>query len=151
MQYVDFDAFIWKWKGLRSKCLLNFSDFCTNFTFKISTIVIKIFVFNWMSEIWNSRFSSWLCVSTKIYSSSLLQLLTPLKNYLCHFGKNSFFILSSFCLKPFWTFHKSLFRVLSSIALFDAEFERESVIPQNHGGAWRTMHCRLCINCYGTG
>jgi hypothetical protein len=20
-----------------------------------------------------------------------------------------------------------------------------------HGGIWRTMHCRLCINCYGTG
>ncbi len=21
----------------------------------------------------------------------------------------------------------------------------------SHGGIWRTMHCRLCINCYGTG
>jgi hypothetical protein len=20
-----------------------------------------------------------------------------------------------------------------------------------HGGIWRTLHCRLCINCYGTG
>ncbi len=20
-----------------------------------------------------------------------------------------------------------------------------------HGGIWRTMHCRLCIKCYGTG
>jgi hypothetical protein len=20
----------------------------------------------------------------------------------------------------------------------------------NHGGTWRTMHCRLCINCYGS-
>jgi hypothetical protein len=24
-------------------------------------------------------------------------------------------------------------------------------VGHNHGGIWRTMHCRLCINCYGTG
>ncbi len=25
------------------------------------------------------------------------------------------------------------------------------LVPYNHRGNWRTMHCRLCINCYGTG
>jgi hypothetical protein len=24
-------------------------------------------------------------------------------------------------------------------------------LPFTHGGTWRTIHCRLCINCYGTG
>ena len=27
----------------------------------------------------------------------------------------------------------------------------ERTIHTSHGGTWRTMHCRLCINCYGTG
>jgi hypothetical protein len=25
------------------------------------------------------------------------------------------------------------------------------LITRMHGGTWRTMHCRLCINCYGAG
>jgi hypothetical protein len=34
--------------------------------------------------------------------------------------------------------------------------EREETLSEpgedrDHGGIWRTMHCRLCINCYGSG
>jgi hypothetical protein len=27
---------------------------------------------------------------------------------------------------------------------------RETTVCPNHGGIWRTMRCRLCINSYGT-
>ncbi len=26
-----------------------------------------------------------------------------------------------------------------------------TICTLEHGGTWRTMHCRLCIKCYGTG
>jgi hypothetical protein len=29
-------------------------------------------------------------------------------------------------------------------------YEYIPVYSKNHGGILRTMHCRLCINCYGT-
>jgi hypothetical protein len=36
-------------------------------------------------------------------------------------------------------------------ALMAGSFEQLTYrYTRRHGGIWRTMHCRLCINCYGT-
>jgi hypothetical protein len=39
---------------------------------------------------------------------------------------------------------------LCSTTSFDM-FSNLLVQVRGHGGIWRTMHCRLCINCSGTG
>jgi hypothetical protein len=56
--------------------------------------------------------------------------------------------------RPFVTFTVHILRRIRPESCFVKLWRIKTgfyLVLCNHGGTWRTMHCRLCINCYGTG
>ncbi len=52
------------------------------------------------------------------------------------------------CRYYIYTDYYSMSQLLGTWLQFSAYL---SMIRCKRGGTWRTMHCRLCINCYRTG